>query len=160
MRTTSLGRRWLAVVGLVALPLACVAGCGDSVGTVSGRVTYQSKPVPGGLITFRPTEPGRNPASARLDEQGRFEVTVPAGDVVVTVDNQELKETAKGLSIAPPPGAKIPQGEKKESAPSPSAAERPPGRYMPIPDKYNRSDTSDLKMTVKSGSQTKDFDLK
>jgi hypothetical protein len=129
-------------------------------GTVSGQVTYLSKPVPGGLITFRPTEPGRNPANARLDEQGRFEVTVPAGDVVITVDNQDLKETGTGLPIAPPPGAKIPKGEKKESVPSPSAPVRPPGVYVPIPDKYARSDKSDLKMTVKSGPQTRNFELK
>jgi hypothetical protein len=161
MRSTSNGCRRFLMVGLLAPLLPCVAGCWDSMGTVSGQVTYKSKPVPGGLITFRPSQPGRNIAVARLDEEGRFEVTVPAGEVEIAVDNRELQATGKGLSFALPPDAKIPKGEKKESAaPSPSAAERLPGRYVPIPDRYYRSDTSDLKMTVKSGMQTQDFELK
>jgi hypothetical protein len=163
MRTTSLKRRWLIVVGLTALPIACAAGCGDTMGTVTGQVIYKSKPVPGGLITFRPTQPGRNPVAARLDEEGRFEIAVPAGDAAITVDNRELQAVGKGITFAPPKDAKIPKnekGEKKELATSPSAAERSPGKYVPIPEKYYRSDTTDLKMTVKGGMQTETFELK
>src|SRR5436309_1894612 len=95
-----LPRRWSVGMAalLVLLPLA--AGCAPPLGTVSGRVLYKDKPVPGGWVMFMPTAGGATAARAPIDEQGRYELTVPAGEVQILVDNQELAPLEKS---APPP---------------------------------------------------------
>src|SRR5437763_1743688 len=64
------------ILGLVVLPVA--VGCQERTGTVSGTVTLANKqPLPGGRVTFVPTEQGRFPMSSALDEQGHYELTLP-----------------------------------------------------------------------------------
>jgi hypothetical protein len=124
-------------------------------------VIYKEKPVPGGLVTFRPVAPGHNPVNTYLDEEGRYELRVPVGEVVITVDNRELEPQGKG---PPPslPGVKLPPIPAKGEAPqeNPSAVQWPPGKYVQIPEKYARDEETDLKYTVKSGSQTHNIELK
>ncbi len=142
---------------LLALPL--VGGCRTNIGTVSGQVLYKGKPLPGGLLTFVPSQPGRNAMPVPLDDEGRFEVKLATGEVRICVDNRQLQGDSKPPTIAPPPGAKIPAAPKGETKPSPSAAQKLPGTYVAIPEKYYRIETSELKMIVEAGVQTHNIEL-
>jgi hypothetical protein len=63
-----------------------VSGCGPRVGTVSGKVTYQAKPLPGGYVTFISQAAGNATVSAPIQEDGSYSAAnVPAGPAKVTV---------------------------------------------------------------------------
>jgi hypothetical protein len=149
--------RYRGAIALLALSL--LTGCRHPVGEVSGQVLYNDKPLPGGVVTFVPTLAGHNAAFARLDEEGRYQVTVAAGDVQMSVDNRDL-QTTKPVEFPPPPGAKIPAGTKGEPVASPSAPEKLPGKYVEIPERYYRAESSGLTMTVQPGPQTYTIKLK
>lgn len=58
---------------MLGLMLAFLSGCGPSGPTVyevSGKVTYQGKPVPGATVTFQP-EQGR-PSIGVTDDEGKY----------------------------------------------------------------------------------------
>lgn len=123
------------------------------------------KPLPGGWVMFRPTDATENSVSAELDEQGQFTVVLPAGDVVVSVDNRELKprEALRGpmpATLPPEIRAKLTGGlPAPPSAAAPPPVIGPSGRYVPIPERYYNGETADLKFTVKAGDQTHDLAL-
>src|SRR5262245_28811409 len=75
----------------LALLLPILVGCSPGIGNVSGKVTYKGKPVPGGLVTFRPADPAKNSITVELDAEGRYSTTLPAGEVTVIIDNRELE---------------------------------------------------------------------
>jgi hypothetical protein len=141
-----------------------VVGCGSGTGTVKGQVTYQEKPVSGGLITFVPTDSKHNSVTAEIDENGNYQLTAPAGEVRISVDNRSLKPEAPAGPPSFPPElvkkfGKAPPTPKKEE-PAEAGNKKSSGRYRDIPDKYYRTDTSGLTYTVTSGTQTKNFELK
>src|SRR5437867_12635722 len=109
--------RWrpLAVLSGLALLLALLAGCGNRTAKVSGKVTYMDKPVRGGTVMFQPVQPGREIATATLDEEGRYELTVAVGEVLVLVDNRELAPREKASL---PDDLKLPKGIKPDSKPA------------------------------------------
>lgn len=151
-------------LGLLLL-LPVLAGCGSGKGTVSGKVIYQGKGLPGGRVTFRPADPRLNPVGVVLDAEGHYEVSLPPGEVVISVDNRELDPAAARAAPPPqlPPGIKLPRVPKPEAGPaevSPNTIQNLPGRYRGIPPKFYSTDTSGLKYTVQKGSQTHDIDLK
>lgn len=157
---------------LLLLPF--LIGCGTNKTKVSGRVLYKGKPLPGGSVLFRPADSKQNSITAELDEQGNYEVTLPAGEVQVAVDNRELEPIADAPSGGLPPGlpaaAREALTKAKPSSPPPdapppaadnsSAPTKPRGKYIRIPTKYYDTETSDLKFTVQPGSQTHDIELK
>ena len=147
-----------------------VVGCAPGRGKVSGQVTYGGKPVPGGLVTFRPADPKENSVTAELDAEGRFSCVLPAGEVSVSIDNRELEPRPAGIPSVPaglPIGgdvrAKIAKGPPpKEPNPDAKSGEEvrvPKGRYLPIPEKYYMLETSGLKFTIKDGDQPLNIEL-
>jgi hypothetical protein len=156
------------------VPLLVAIGCSAGTGKVSGQVTYKGKPVPGGLITFRPADSRQNAVTAELDAEGKYSILLPAGEVAVLIDNRELEPQPSWGPVAPPPGlpvdlarklggkAKAPDGPAPEVDES-KTADAPPtrrsGRYVKIPDKYYEAETSGLMFTVKGKDQTQNFDL-
>jgi hypothetical protein len=150
------------------------AGCGPGTGQVSGKVTYQGKPVPGGRITFRPADPKQNTVSAELDADGSFPaITLPTGEVTVSIDNREFEpQPAMGPSVPAniplPPEVARKLGQKA-AGPAPEVdptktADPPPrprnaARYLRIPEKYYDVESSGLKFQVTGGDQTKNFEL-
>ncbi|VTS02063.1 hypothetical protein [Tuwongella immobilis] len=66
--------------GLVALAVTLLSGCGGSdVVSVSGKVTYNGKPVTGGSLTFLPVASGESkeagkPGGAVIQSDGTFVV--------------------------------------------------------------------------------------
>jgi hypothetical protein len=161
-----------AIAGLgLALLFPVLAGCSPGTGKVSGKVTYKGQPVPGGLVMFRPVDGRQNSVTVELDAEGRYSAVLPAGDVLVSVDNRELEPRPviaggipAGIPLSQEARAKL--GGKSAPPTGPEAgqktgedARRPSGRYVPIPEKYCMAETSGLKFTVKGGDQPYDIEL-
>jgi hypothetical protein len=63
--------RLLWCLAALAFPLVA-GGCGGKrLVSVSGRVTYQGRPVPSTLVTFQPAD-GSRPSKGVTDDDGRF----------------------------------------------------------------------------------------
>ncbi len=171
MRSIAIGSGWPGFVGRLGflLLLGVAAGCGPSRGKVSGRVLYRGDPLPGGWVNFRPTDPRHNAVSARLDEEGRYEAVLPAGEVLVSIDNRHLQprpklemEVAADLPLSPDLRKNLTGGKKPAQGRSESAEAdptKPPGRYVEIPYRYYQMETSNLQFTVSGGDQPHDFEL-
>jgi hypothetical protein len=175
MRLSARCPRLLVHLGVLA-PLLAALGCSPGKATVSGKVTYNGKAVPGGTVMFRPADSRQNAVSVELDAEGNYSAILPEGEVTVLVDNRELEPQPSWGPVALPPGlpadlgrklggkAKAPDGPAPEVDPS-KTADAPPtrrsGRYVKIPDKYYTLETSGLKFTVKGGGadQMQNFDL-
>lgn len=169
MKSILSGSRRAAFVvrlGLLTLLMASIS-CGPGKGTVSGQVLFDGKPLPGGRVTFRPTDGQHNSVSAELNEQGTFEVTLPAGEVKVCVDNTEL-EPAPSMGPSPlPPGLppdlqqklKGSGGGKAATKGQDGATGRPSGRYVKIPERYYQVETSGLQFKVVGGAQKHNLEL-
>lgn len=128
------------------LLLGCLlglVGCGGGAGDgppryrVHGKVTYKGQPVAKGTITFGAMDAKTGTPDAASINNGSYTVErgLAAGDYVVVVEevSPSLREADKAKSALP---------------------------KSTIPTKYAVAKTSDLKFTVKTSSNTADFDLK
>jgi hypothetical protein len=146
---------------LVALALGLAAGCGQGpLARVSGKVTYRGEAVPAGNITFHSEDQG--PYSAALHEDGSYEIIdVPPGEMVVTVEtetyNPNKARPAYGGSKGNAIDAQRLEAEKQMGRPINAGG---PPKYVRIPPKYARFETSQLTATLKPGRQTYDIELK
>jgi hypothetical protein len=129
-----------------------VVGCGKGSGTVSGKVTLDGKPVPGGSINFACLNEDGQIQTARsgsIDKDGSYRVPkIPEGPVKIAIQG--------------PPHGVPPEFLKKMrfSGPSPRLsiriAEREP---VEIPNRYTDAKTTDLTYTVVRGNQEHDIAL-
>jgi hypothetical protein len=157
------GSAWLWLgsrFGLLLL-LPVLAGCGSDQNKVSGRVKFDGKPLPGGLVTFQPTDPQARAVTTFLDEEGNYEVVLPRGEVRISVDNRELAPRGPGSGGMPPD---LPPGVKnfdKKAQPKPPevAPTRPPGKYVAIPEPYYEIESAGLTYLVEPGEQKHDIEL-
>jgi hypothetical protein len=135
--------RVLTTVSL-ALTVSLVAGCGSrtkETAEVSGTVSYKGQPVTAGVVKFFP-EAGGDPAETPLGPDGTYRATgVPVGPCKVAV------ETLRFKTMTPPP----PGMAKQMGGPRPV--------YVPIPEKYERPDSSGLTFDVKKGTSSWDIPL-
>lgn len=125
-----------------AAALTLLTGCGSAtseapVGTVSGKVMFQGRPVPEGEINFYSPKLG-TAAKIALDSNGSYALPEPleAGDYKV--------------SIVPP------------APPAPTAEAPPPPKreFANIPLKYRSETLSDLTASVKPGSNEFTFEMR
>jgi hypothetical protein len=124
---------------------------------VTGKVTYNGKDVTGGIIKFHSDQIGGvNQASIHPD--GTYTVTdLPTGKYVVTVETESIN-----------PNKKMPTygGERDKGggmSPVPKEMEGKTGgnvKYVKIPGKFGDKTSSPLKVELKPGKNTEDFDLK
>jgi hypothetical protein len=121
--------------------LALASGCGPRYGNVSGKVTYQGKPVTGGTITFHDSHNGV--ASDAIQPDGSYSVNrVAAGQVRITV--------------VPP--LDIPFRPMQEAGGRPTSPGSTP-RPVPLPPKYADPAQSGLTCEVQAGNQEHDVNL-
>jgi hypothetical protein len=141
-------RLLLALAGLAA---ALAAGCGPALADVSGTVKYKGKALSGGTIQFLGSDGATYPAKIGSDGTYRARVRVGEAQVLVScVDEARMVEYLKKLSDAA-------GGNKTGAAPK---AQIPKGlSFSLIPEKYAAWGTSGLKVTIKTGKNTHDFDL-
>lgn len=160
-------RSFSVVVVLLAFVLPLAIGCGGGKGKVTGNVTLDGKPLPGGTIVFHPTK--GTPVSAEITD-GQYTITnAPTGTLAVTVDTAYLKQEAEALGMANrnmamsmgrgAPGGNMPpeakaalDKEKKRADESLQKSKELTARYRQIPDKYTKTESSGLSVQVKAGS--------
>jgi hypothetical protein len=169
MKSNRSGSAWFRIalrfVPLLLLP--AMVGCGVGQGKVSGKVMFEGKPLPGGRVTFFPQEKGLNDVTVLLDEQGNYQVDLPACEVKVTVNNQELKPRHRLSFGGVPPGIpgqaiqKLKQAPKQEAKGTidPGMRGRIPGKYVEIPAKFADLSTTPLSFTVHRGDQLHNIEL-
>jgi hypothetical protein len=127
--------------GLLAVALGLVAfGCQSEPpkGAVSGKVTFDGKPAPGGFITFQP-KTGGVPVTASIAEDGSYHAPdVLAGECMVSIESPPPDGEAAGQII-----------KEMGKAPRNSAPAAPAAKKPIYPDRYAKFDTSKLTVTVK-----------
>jgi hypothetical protein len=118
----------------------------DETGMITGRVTFRAEPLPGGTVAFHPAR--GKPVVGKLKPDGTYAVkAVPVGRVRVTVETESVRPRPRVPSSVPPGSADPPR--KKGDAP----------KYVRIPEKYARPQTSGLTYDVRAGNQTLDLAL-
>lgn len=144
--------RLLPRLGAAAVVILGAAGCGPQgpdlgpFGLVSGKVTYEGKPVAQGMVTFNAPATG-HVGTANLEADGTFTMQfngrpgLPVGEYQV--------------SIRPPLTAK-PSGN---SAPASRNNLYDPNISKDIPMKYRYETSSGLVETVAEGENSFEFDL-
>jgi len=144
MQLTSSRRRRAPLLAIaIAFALAGTTSCNSAkkapVGEVSGKVTFEGKPVSQGVVTFMNTTVGAGD-EATLGPDGTYAVKtpLPVGEYKVFIlppvvyQKVDIRGPEVGVQMA-----------TKE-----------------IPQKYQTIGTSDLKATVKEGKNEFNFDMK
>jgi hypothetical protein len=143
----------LLVSCLVAVVLA---GCGGPrLGRVTGRVTVGGKPVTSGTIMFHP-DAGPTAVGA-IGADGTYTLTTfKRGDgALVGSHRVTIEATTVGA------GSMVePKSIDEELAMRQKGKVLVAGKVeWVVPEKYSRLETTDLKATVESGANTRDFDI-
>jgi hypothetical protein len=129
-------------VAVLALASTLAAGCGPAVGTVSGDVTFNGKPLGGAVVSF--VSPEGTIRTAIANAAGHYAVdNVPAGPVQVTVRPPSPADAGDSHTT------------KKPERPKPA----PQREKSVIPDRYGESTSSGLGTTVKPGGNRYDIAL-
>lgn len=158
MRIRLLGNRAPSLGGVCLLLLPVVAvGCGGGRGTISGKVTFNGKPLPVGTISFYPQSGKQDAINCPIRNGAYSQEGVPTGEVkvgVVTVDPANAGggsgAAAAGGGGGSDTGARVtatPAGRKKSAT------------FVAVPPRYGSPDTSDLSLTVQTGEQVFDVEL-
>ncbi|MGH7174666.1 MAG: hypothetical protein ACRELF_05725 [Gemmataceae bacterium] len=131
-------------LGMLAFSLLTLAagGCGKSSGTVSGKVSYQGKPLPGGYVNFMSESAKGDMKISPIKEDGSYSVSgLPVGSVKISVQGLAKRR----LADLPGQGGKDEKSQQKE---------------VYVPPQYGNTETSGLTYDVKPGPQPHDIDLK
>lgn len=146
-------RLWIG--GFVMLFLLLPIGCGSSVASVSGKISYKNQVVKGGTVTFY--DANQWTGSSHIAEDGTYSINnVPLGTVEITVETKTAKPNPNMSKFMPkpPPGADMPPGSFHTTGGQKE-------RYVEIPDSYAEREKSGLRYEVKKGGkQVHDIDLK
>lgn len=141
------GRRHTSPL-LVTLALifpACGPSEGPELAPVTGKVTYQGKPITQGIVSFQPAAPDGTPATGTIGPDGTYSLqTADAegarlGEYRVVISAR--KEPEQEPDSATPPLKKLPKVESQ------------------LPLKYEDLEKAQLTKKVDSGHNTINFDL-
>jgi hypothetical protein len=151
-----------AIAGLFLLAtIVFVDGCKSTKKTtLTGKVSYNGKPVTGGDITLFPTDDKANPVSINISPSGTYEFFgPPIGDMKVTISTDSLRNQQGGAYQMPQGmNQKPPEGKDENKFSDVMSGTNMP-KYVPIPQIYNDKKTTPLTVTINPGANTKDFDL-
>jgi hypothetical protein len=134
------------------VPAVCLVlvGCGRPAASVSGTVTFDGKPLPGGTVLFHRSD-GRV-EHALISTEGKYSMEdAPLGKVRITVRAHGAVPPALPNSAVNPPTP------PRELDPRPE--DRRDSGYVPIPPRYLDPEKSGLTYTVSAGGQTHDIKL-
>src|SRR6516165_7996421 len=98
--------------------LTLLAGCDNTPHSaehteVSGKVLFQGKTLPGGIVSFTAVNGGFT-SSGTIDENGNYQIKAPVGDMEISVMNRMLQSNRGSKGIRPPP---LKKAEAKEQQP-------------------------------------------
>ena len=151
---TRLGLNILGVLAtgiLAGATVGCGSGGGLEEAPLSGRVTYQGKPIEKGRIRFIPIKGTKGPAQREWISQGKYSVTARGG---LTVGTHRVEIDA----YRPIPGARPYTEEEADGQFAFQAGDRPEEQYLPK--QYNRDSTLEVTIEPGSGRVTKGFELR
>jgi hypothetical protein len=104
-----------------------------------------------------------------IDKEGYYAGRdLPAGEMIVTIETESInpgKEAEKKPDYNQPGGPKMedPTNKMKQMMPgarnAKSASDEPKGKYVQIPNRYAKKETTPLKQTVTKGDNSMNFDL-
>src|SRR5271165_3037120 len=109
--------KWGRSLALVAVAVfLCAAGCAKT-GKVSGTVSFEGKPLPGGHISYVSSSAATASKTDEIDENGHYTLDAPIGPCKITVETTSLMSTQAGAppGMIPPgmdPNTKGPAGQK------------------------------------------------
>jgi hypothetical protein len=159
----SVSRAWQGVaVALGSAAMVVVMGCGDNSGLgqrypVTGNVTYKGAPLPRGTINFAPTKEEGRAASGEIKD-GHYSLSTTGGGDGALPGDYRVSMTSFDIDMS----TAVSKTEARATVHQGDAAYQKAvtSRKSLIPTKYNIADTSELKRTVGTKSETFDFDLK
>jgi len=161
MRTSSFIGKLLRTC-LLLFPLSIlVVGCGSGQGTVSGKVYYKGKLLPGGDVRFFP-ESGGGSFYSGIGSDGSYSIAkVPRGPAKITVTYSRESPLAKAnpRNRAMAERGMQQQQEAMKAHRKNADSAPPPSDVASVPDKYAKPDQSGLKVDVTGGKQTFDINL-
>ncbi len=134
---------YVCVLVAVASCLLVFSGCGGSMTTVQGKVTFEGQPVESGTIVFEAADRAGATAGGKI-EQGTYQFigpkTISPGDKIVRIT--AVRKTGRQIDSGPP----FPAGTMVDEL----------ERYIPAI--YNRSSTLRAKVVAGETNQH-DFEL-
>ena len=145
--------------GLLTALLLVSAGCGSSFGRVSGKIMYKNDSLHGGTVTFQGLGEKGWAKTSSIAEDGSYSIDdVPKGPAQISVETQTVKPNRVGQAMAArmTRGKDIPP-EVLKSSPFGQAMQA--DKYVAIPPKYSKAETSSLNYEVKAGKQRHDIHL-
>jgi len=161
--------RWAkrrAVVVLLALFVFLPAtGCGGKKGSLKGTVYFKDKPMPGGQITFVPTEGGGGGTATIDPKDGTYSIDkLSLGKMKVIVQPVATTSIPPGGgrggprkdAFSPPKDAPIPDDIRDKFGPGKDPS-KDLGKPVPVDKKYQSADTTPLTVTVEKGEKTEDI---
>jgi hypothetical protein len=146
--------RRIVTVSLVALLLA---GCGPKKksGVVTGKITYDGKPVNGPALLLYPAGGGADaaPVTIPVTQDGEYRISdVATGEYKIVVQGTAGAQQANPNLLKAVPKEKQAEMKAKLDAMSTPAT-------IPFPNKYKDPKTTDLKVSVTDKDQTLDLQL-
>jgi hypothetical protein len=147
------GRFLLASPLVLLFALGCSPDNPNAPASLSGKVTYNNKPVTGGSVAIIAKDGGT--IVRPIMQDGTYSATdLPVGEAAITVETETVN-----------PDRKMPEyGGGRKDAVSPRPAGAPgsatgSGAYVKIPDKYSKKETSGFSTNLKAGRNTMDLPL-
>jgi len=129
---------------------------------VTGTITYDGKPLTGGLVTF--LDQNERAHQGNISAEGKYTIPdVPVGDVKIAVNTTfEPPNIPRGGQGAPPKGMKwqppkgvLPEGVNIGGFSPPDAS----SKSQHFPERFTNPDKSGLRYTVTPGQQNHNIDL-
>lgn len=149
---------WTRVFGFVLLSAVCGCSIPDEFnrgGEISGKVTLDGKPVPGGQV-FLASVGAKHTVSCEIGPEGEYRIAEPPlGECQIAIKTSHLK----GM-IAPPRVAEKKGGAAKAGGSAGMIFPKGVGlTYLAIPLSYENHASSGLKVTIARGKQAHDISL-
>ncbi len=150
----------VVLAGFVSLSLS---GCGAGKGEVSGKVTFQGKThLVSGTVVILASD--QKPYHGLIGEDGSYKIEgVPPGEckVAVSSPNPKGEQNLRGSENLRGSGRSLGGDVKTEvKFEADNAAAAAPKGWFPIDPKYEDFASSGISLTVTSGKNTLDIDLK
>lgn len=138
----------------VSIGLVLLAGCGSKLGTggaLSGKITYNGKPINGAVVFFHPISGEGKDFDVTTTQEGTFTATnLPPGEYKVYVEPSRMPAGAVK-------GPEVPKGmDASKAAEMQKKFQQMRGGEAPtisFPKKYHKAETSDLKCTITQGKK-------
>jgi hypothetical protein len=145
----------LLLAGCLILLTLGTVGCASR-GDLSGKVSYQGKPLASGSVLL--VRAGAIPMTTRIEEDGSYHFTdVPVGEVKLAVFSPDPAQEAEARKKAE---EKRLSSSEKPLPPLPPLPEIDRSKWFAIPIEYRDVEHSGLRITINGGPNSHPIELK